>query len=132
MLRAKVLARALKCPPGVLVFPAGRMKKLPGQRFEDARSEARLTTHLTVTRTFAVAELGTVVFLGVEPIPLAFGSRHRVLVTRPDGGSVEAIASVETVRSEASGAEFAALLFSSLSLAEVVLGSTISVLQEMT
>ena len=91
-----------------------------------------MPAQLTVARTFAVADLGTVVFLEVEKIALAAGSRHRVLVTRPDGESVEAIASVETVRNEASGAEFPALLFSSLSLAQVVLGSTISVLQEMT
>lgn len=86
---------------------------------------------LTVTRTFAVADLGTVAFLGLESLALAFGSRHRVLVTRPDGESVEAAASVETVRSEASGAEFPALLFSTLSLKEVVPGSRIVVLEEL-
>ena len=80
---------------------------------------------LTVTRTFAVAELGTIVFVGTEAIALGFGSRHRFLITRPDGGSVEAVASVETIRSESSGAEFPALLFASLSLTQVVMGSSI-------
>ena len=92
----------------------------------------RLAMQLTVTKTIAIADLGTVVFFGVEPIALESGSRHRCLVTRPDGGSVEAVASVETVRSERSGLEFPALLFPSLTLTEVVLGSSISVLQEMT
>ena len=91
-----------------------------------------MTTQLTVKKTMAIAELGTVVFFGVEPIPLAFGSRHRFLITRPDGASLEAVASVEAVRSERSGVEFPALLFPSLSHTEVVLGSSISVLQEMT
>jgi hypothetical protein len=87
--------------------------------------------HLTVTKTFAIAELGTVAFVGYEPIPLAFGSRHRVLVTRPNGESVEAVASVEAVRKEDSFAgEFPALLFPSLAAGEVVLGSSISVLGE--
>jgi hypothetical protein len=84
---------------------------------------------LTVTNTFAVAELGTVAFIGVEPIPLAFGSRHRVRVTRPDGESVEAVASIEAVRKDES--EFAALLFATLTVGEVVLGSSISVLGEV-
>lgn len=94
-----------------------------------------MTTSLSelavVTRTFAIADLGTVVFLGLESIPLASGSRHRFRVTRPDGGSVEAIASVETVRKESSEVEFPALLFSSLSLVEVVPGSSISVIEEV-
>lgn len=85
---------------------------------------------LNVVRSIAVAELGTVVLLDAEAIPLAFGSRHRVLVTRPDGDSIEAVASVETVRSESSGIEFPALLFASLSLREVMSGSVISVLGE--
>jgi len=85
--------------------------------------------NLTVTNTFAVAELGTVAFVGFEPIPLALGSRHRVVVTRPNGESVEAVASVEAVRKEGSLAgEFPALLFASLAPGEVVLGSSISVL----
>jgi hypothetical protein len=86
---------------------------------------------LTVTRTFAIADLGTVVFFGVDPIPLAFGSRHRFLVTRPDGESVEAVATVETVRNDSSGVEFPALLFASLSVSEVVMGSSISVLEDV-
>ncbi|APV48873.1 hypothetical protein BWI17_03765 [Betaproteobacteria bacterium GR16-43] len=85
--------------------------------------------HLTVTYTFAVADLGTVAFVGLEPIPLVFGSRHRVLITRPDGESVEAVASVEAVRKDAS--EFPALLFASLELGHIVLGSSISVLGEV-
>ena len=83
---------------------------------------------MIVTNTFVIAELGTLAFVGLEPIPLAFGSRHRVLVTRPDGGSVEAVASVESVRKDSS--ELPALLFTSLGLAEVVLGSRISVIGE--
>jgi hypothetical protein len=55
--------------------------------------------------------------------PIAASSR--------DGESVEAVASVESVRNDASGAEFPALLFSSLSLAEVVLGSSIAVIGEV-
>ena len=82
----------------------------------------------TVTNTFAVAELGTVAFVGFEPIPLAFGSRHRVLVTRPDGESVEAVASVEAVRKDSLACEFPALLFASLAAGDVVPGSSISVL----
>jgi hypothetical protein len=89
----------------------------------------RMILRLTVTNTFAVAELGTVAFVGLEPIPLVFGSRHRVLVTRPDGESVEAVASVEAVRKDSS--EFPALLFASLAAGEVVLGSSISVLGEV-
>ena len=86
---------------------------------------------LIVTRTFAIAELGTVVFVGLEPIALAPGSTHRFLVSRPDGETLEAVASVETVRGHSSGTEFPALLFSSLSVAEVVLGSCLSVLEEV-
>ena len=85
---------------------------------------------LTVTRTFAVAELGTIAFFAEESLALEFGSRHRVVVTRPDGGSVEALASVECVRNDASGEEFTALLFASLALREVVLGSSVLVLEE--
>ena len=83
---------------------------------------------LTITRAFAVAELGTLAFVGLEPASLAFGSRHRVRVTRPDGASVEAVASVESVRSEASGEEFCALLFASLAPHELVSGSSVLVL----
>jgi hypothetical protein len=86
---------------------------------------------LTVTRTFAVGDLGTVVFIGLEPIALAFGTRHRVLVTRPDGESVEAVASVEAVRQDSSGDEFPALLFASLEAHQVVLGSSVVVLAEV-
>jgi hypothetical protein len=86
---------------------------------------------LSIIKSIAIAELGTVVLVGLDSIPLAFGSRHRVRVTRPDGESVEAVASVETVRSESSGIEFPALLFTSLSLRELVLGSSISVLGEV-
>ena len=86
---------------------------------------------LTVTQTIAVADLGTVVFIGFEPIALPFGSRHRVLVTRPDGESVDAVASVEAVRKDSSGDEFPALLFASLAAGEVVLGSSILVLAEV-
>jgi hypothetical protein len=81
---------------------------------------------LTVTNTYTITNLGTIVFVGFEPIALISGSRHRVRVTRPDGESVEAIASVEAVRKDSK--EFAALLFTSLSAAEVVVGSSISVL----
>jgi len=84
---------------------------------------------LIVTNTFAIADLGTVVFVGIEPIPLASGSRHRVLVTRPDGESVEAVASVEAIRKESN--EFPALLFASLAIAEVVPGSSLSILGEV-
>lgn len=86
----------------------------------------------TVTNTFAVAELGTVAFVGFEPIALAFGSRHRVLITRPDGESLEAVASVEAVRRDSLACEFPALLFESLEVGEVVLGSSIFVLGEVT
>ena len=86
--------------------------------------------HLTVTNTFAIAELGVVAFVGLEPIPLTLGSRHRVLITRPDGGSVEAVASVESVRKDSFAGEFPALLFPSLAPGEVVLGSNISVIEE--
>ena len=86
---------------------------------------------LTVTRTFAIAELGTVAFVGFESIELEFGTVHRVLVTRPDGESVEAVASVEAVRQDASGEEFPALLFTSLALEDVVLGSSVFVLAEV-
>ena len=85
---------------------------------------------LTVTRTFAVAELGTIAFLGEESVALEFGSRHRVVVTRPDGESVEAVASVECVRNDSSGDQFTALLFASLALHDVVLGSSVLVLEE--
>jgi hypothetical protein len=84
---------------------------------------------LTVTNTYAIADLGTVVFIGLQPVPLLSGSRHRVLVTRPDGESVEAVASIEAVRKDSR--EFPALLFTSLSAADVVMGSTISVLGEV-
>lgn len=84
----------------------------------------------TVTNTFAVAELGTVAFVGFEPIPLAFGSRHRVLITRPDGESLEAVASVEAVRQDSFAREFPALLFASLAACDVVPGSSIAVLGE--
>jgi hypothetical protein len=87
--------------------------------------------HLTVTRTFAIADLGTVVFVGLEPIALAFGTMHRVLVTRPDGESLEAVASVEAVRKDSSGQEFPALLFASLAVSDVVLGSSVVVLGEV-
>jgi hypothetical protein len=85
---------------------------------------------LTVTNIYAVAELGTVAFIGFEPIPLAFGSRHRVLVTRPDGESVETVASVECVRRDSMASEFPALLFASLAACDVVPGSSIAVLGE--
>jgi hypothetical protein len=84
---------------------------------------------LTVTNTYAVADLGTVALIGLDPIPLAFGSRHRVLVTRPNGEAVEAIASVEAVRKDSS--EFPALLFATLAAGEVVLGSSVAVLGEV-
>jgi hypothetical protein len=87
---------------------------------------------LTVTNTFAVAELGTLAFVGFEPLPLAFGSRHRVLIARPDGASLEAVASVETVQKDSLACEFPALLFESLAVGEVVLGSSILVLGEVT
>ena len=86
---------------------------------------------LIVTRTFAVGDLGTVVFVGLEPIALAFGTRHRVRVTRPDGESVEAVASVEACRKDSLGDEFPALLFASLAVHEVVLGSSVFVLEEV-
>jgi hypothetical protein len=86
---------------------------------------------LTVTRTFAVSDLGTVVFIGLEPIALAFGTRHRVLITRPDGKSVEAVATVEAVRKDSSGHEFPALLFASLAAHEIVMGSSVFVLGEV-
>jgi len=86
---------------------------------------------LTVTRTLAVGDLGTVVFVDLESIALAFGSSHRVLVTRPDGESVEAVASVEAVRNDSSGDEFPALLFASLEAHQVVLGSSVFVLAEI-
>ena len=87
--------------------------------------------HLTVTDTFAIAELGIVVFVGPEPIPLPPGSRHRVLITRPDGESVEAVASIESVRKDSFAGEFPALLFPSLAPGQVVLGSNISVIAEV-
>jgi hypothetical protein len=86
---------------------------------------------LTVTRTFAVAELGTVAFLAEESVELPFGSRHRVMVTQPDGKAVEANASVECIRNDSSGTEFAALLFESLALHEVVVGASVVVLGEV-
>jgi hypothetical protein len=86
---------------------------------------------LTVTRTFTIGNLGTVVFIGLESIALAFGTRHRVLITRPDGESVEAVATVEAVREDSSGDEFPALLFASLAAHEVVLGSSVFVLGEV-
>jgi len=88
-------------------------------------------TRLTVTRAFAVADLGTVTFIGTETIALAFGTRHRCRVVRPDGGTVEAVASVEAVRKDSSGDEFPALLFESLAVAEVVLGSTVVIIEEV-
>jgi hypothetical protein len=86
---------------------------------------------LTVTRTFAVGDLGTVVFIGLETIGLEFGTRHRVRVTRPDGESVETVASVEAVCNDSSGDEFPALLFASLAVHQVVLGSRVVVLEEV-
>lgn len=86
---------------------------------------------LTVTRTFVVGDLGTIAFVGVEPIALAFGTSHRVLVTRPDGASVEAVASVEAIRNDASGEEFPALLFATLEAHHVALGSSVVVIAEM-
>lgn len=83
---------------------------------------------LTITRVFAVAELGTIAFVGDESVTLTFGARHQVRITRPDGGAVEAVASVEAVRNDASGAEFVALLFESLALHEVAAGSSVLVL----
>jgi hypothetical protein len=85
--------------------------------------------HFTVTDIFAIADLGTVAFVGLAPIPLVFGSNHRVLITRPDGESIEAVASVEAVRKDSS--EFPALLFTSLAAGRVVPGSSISVLGEV-
>ena len=93
--------------------------------------EARTGMQLTVTRTFAVADLGTVVFFGLEPVPLASGSRHRCLIMRPDGGTVEAVGSVEHVRKDSTGEEVPALLFETLSLADVVVGSKVSALEEL-
>jgi len=87
--------------------------------------------HLTVTRTFAVGDLGTVAFIGLEAIGLEFGTRHRVRVTRPDGESVEAVASVEAVCQDSSGEEFPALLFASLAAHQVVLGSRVFILGEV-
>ena len=89
------------------------------------------TMQLTVIKTFAIAELGTIVFVGMEPIPLACGTCHRFLITGPGGNPVEAVASVESVRSEASGVEFSALLFASLSVRELAIGSSISILGEV-
>ena len=86
---------------------------------------------LTITRTLAVGDLGTVAFIGVESVALAFGSCHRVRVTRPDGESVEAVASVEAVRNDASGDEFPALLFELLEANQVVPGSSVVVLAEV-
>jgi hypothetical protein len=86
---------------------------------------------LTVTNTFAVADLGTVAFVGLEPIALAFGTRHRVLVTRPNGESVEAVASVEIVRKDSLAGDFPALLFPALAPGDVVPGSSISVIEEL-
>lgn len=40
---------------------------------------------LTITRTFAVAELGTIAFVGSEPVALVLGARHRVALSAPDG-----------------------------------------------
>ena len=78
-----------------------------------------------------MGDLGTVAFIGVEPIALAFGTSHRVLVMRPDGESVETVASVEAVRKDSSGDEFPALLFATLEAHHVVLGSTVVVLAEV-
>ncbi len=86
---------------------------------------------LIVTRTFPVGDLGTIAFVGAEPIALAFGTSHRVLVKRPDGASVEAVASVEAIRNDASGDEFPALLFATLEARHVVLGSSVVVLAEV-
>jgi hypothetical protein len=85
---------------------------------------------LIVTRIFEIADLGTVAFVGLEPLALAFGSRHRVLVTRPDGQSLESVVSVEAVRKGSSGDEFPALLFASLAVGEVTIGSSIFILGE--
>jgi len=86
---------------------------------------------LTITRTFTVADLGTVAFIDIETVALDAGSRHRVRVTRPDGVSLEAIASVEVVRNDASGAEFPALLFASAGPRDVVIGASVVVLGEL-
>ena len=86
---------------------------------------------LTVTRALAVGDLGTVAFVGVETIGLECGTVHRVRVTRPDGESVEAVASVEAVSKDSSGDEFPALLFASLEAHQVALGSTVFVLEEV-
>jgi hypothetical protein len=89
-------------------------------------------TRLTVTNTFVIAELGTVAFIGSEPIPLVFGSLHRVLVTRPNGESVETVASVEAVRKEDPlSDEFPALLFASVTAGEIVPGSAVCILGEV-
>ena len=107
--------------------PCERLKYMPANH--STGRVAPTSMRLTVTDTFAIADLGTVAFVGREPIPLVFGSRHRVLVTRPDGESVEALASVEAVRKDSS--EFAALVFASVAAGEVVPGSSISVLEEV-
>lgn len=83
---------------------------------------------LTITRTFAVAELGTIAFVGDEPVALVLGARHRVALSSPDGRMLEADASVECLRNDASGEEFTALLFASLTTRDVLPGSTVRVL----
>lgn len=85
----------------------------------------------TVTRTFAVGELGTLAFIADEPIALAFGTQHRVRVTGPEGETVEAVASVEAVRREASGEEFTALLFATLGVRDIEAGASVLILGDM-
>lgn len=81
---------------------------------------------LTITRTFAVAELGTIAFFDCDDEVPAPGSVHRVCVARPDGSTTEAVASVEHVKNEVLG-EFPALLFATLSLADVTEGCRVSI-----
>lgn len=85
------------------------------------------SVRLVVTKTVAVADLGTVAFVGDAPIALESGGSHRVRVTRPDGRSVEAVASIEAVQK--GSREFPALLFASLAADEVMPGSSITVLE---